>query len=353
MIRHTGVRTRALRLGAVTAGLATAASLALVLTPTAAEAGGSHGARASAPTIVGTSVSWSQKRVHTSKGRKVRATMSGSKFSSGSYLSVSLGTSKEFHSWNMKVQKSALALNAKGKGTFTPKATRTSPIAKVKIAIKPKGTPTTSRCQGTAVSKSRRVVLSGKFWVNTRSGKRGWGTVGSKTKAFNFSARGTVVWTYKTSDLNCLGDGGVCYTGSTWSVFGSTGSLSGKLNGTSVSGSRSVMLKKPAGASRFDSRSASLTSATFTRDNEAGTAKVVLKGKRSAGSTGSATINGTDASTYTTPCGSSGGQTSNTSWSSTFTNGATPLRVHDIYGSIGVKSGQYALMSVVTKATVG
>lgn len=366
-ISPRGQRT-ATRLGAVGAGIAAVAALALTVVPSTAEAA-THRAAAS-PTVVATGVYGTQTKVVTSKGHKVSVTVGGStgsgefrvparfrslhvpaprSTSQSSSLYVSIYNSSQSHAWVFNLPTSSLTVKSSGKGTLKVPSTKISPFGKVSLTMTPKGSPTIQKCQGVATSKTQKVKLAGTFFFDTRSGKHGWGTVGSKTKTFTFSTSAAVDWTY-SYDGNCSpAYTPPCVNYVSWDAFdnGGSGYLSGEAKPTkSVSASRNVTFTKPAGANRYDYASASLKSATLTTGS--GSATLKLTGNGSA-STGAATIHAGDQYTESpTACGTDGQTSTTTEWNGTLTNGSKALQVHDIFGGMGVKSGSSASINRAT-----
>lgn len=360
MLRILGAHTRTTRITTVAASLVTAAGLAVAFTPPTANA--------AAPQVTGYTISGMKTKVHTSKGHKVVVSISAGystaqggarlsapdtrlkapKMAAGSTSAyVTVGDSKQSHGWFFRLPKKAVSLSASGKGKIVPRHSKTAPYAKIALTAKPKGSAKTQRCQGQVISKTQVVKLSGTFWLDTRSGKHGWGTVGSKSKSFTFSTRATVTWSYANTTSGCYHFVDNCSASKSWYTYSSHGTLNGDTR--TVSGTRYKKLSKPKGAFRNDYVSGAVKSAKLAQNGAAGTAKFTIKGNGSA-STGSATINGTDRYSYSYPCGASK-TVKNTGWTATLKNGAKPLKVHDIYGAIGTKTGTEGSISVTTVAT--
>lgn len=358
MPTHPRSHRRLLRAGAMSTGLIAAAALALAALPSSAQAA----PHATTPKIQSVSVSGEHAKVKSSKHKTLSVSVSGSnstneplrpavprahaihRTAAGSStqgnLDVTLSNASEFHQWDFSVPTSALVVKSSGKGTYKVPATKLSPFGTVKLSFAPKGKPTLLKCEGTTVSKVQKVTLSGTFFFDTRSGKHGWGTVGSKKSKFTFTSNATVEWSYVTT-ASCQPDfTSFCQTSTFWDAFTENGDLQGAVvPRKGVSASRQVKLSKPAGAFRYDNKSAGVKSETFSSTSTTATLTVTGNG---SSSTGSATITGSDPNTFSNPCGKTGQTQNMTSWNGTFTNGSKPLEVHDIFGVIGAKTGSDA-----------
>ena len=343
--RHSRLR----RTAAVVTGLAATAAYTFAVAPGVAHA---DSTAAATPTVTGITLSATQPKVKTSTHHHVKVALTAYSYAGGGDLNIELSTKAESHSWDFPVPQSALSVNSSGKGTLKPKASATQPLAKVALSFKPTGSATVQKCKGVVESKTRKVSISGTFWMDTQSGKHGWGTAGSKKKTFHFTSRPTIVWEYDTGGVYCETPPPTpCLSGGSWNISGGTQvNIYGNLNSKRVTATRYVTLHKPKGVDRTDNITTTLKKVHFTRHGNT-TAKLVLTGNKKKGTTGSGTITGKTAVTGTGLCGkNASGKASYTYWKTTkYAHGKPPLRVHDIYGAMTGKNGSADLS--VTKVT--
>lgn len=309
---------------AAAAALVTGAAMTLTLTPGVATA--------AAPTVTSVSVVGSKTKVVTSKGKTVDVHINAYRYGVSS-MGITLHAPAEAHTWGFPIANTEFTLASTGKGKLAPASTKTSPYAKVALTIAPAATAVFKKCEGQVVSKTQKITLSGTFWHDSRSGTKGWGTVGSKTNRFAFSTTATAMWNYENS-ADCGGSSTPepCVSSTNWGGFGTKTSFSGTTR--TVYASRTVKLATPVNASRYDSRTVTAKSATLTQDVKAKTAKLVVVGNGKT-LTGTGIIRGSNRSVGSYPCGTAGKRISSSSWYPvTFNNGASPLRTTDIFGAI-------------------
>ncbi len=358
MPRNLGPHVRS---AAALTSLAVAAGLTFTLAPPATSA--------TTPQVAGFQITGKQAKVRTSKGKRVTVTVVGGRnvFGGGrvavpgvrtaaprmvgdmSALYLTVSRAGEQHTWSLPIPNSALALKLSGKGRITPKATKTSPWAKVNLTVAPKGAASTTRCDGQTIYKSQRIRLTGRFWLDTRSGRHGWGTIGSKTKQFTFRTSATAMWFFKNTSSGCYhAPTTPCATHQVWNVYNSAISLFG--DNRTMSGLRSVQLPKPKGAVRSDSVMATV-SPVLTQDTAAGTARLTINGNGHS-VTGSARIDASGLNTdQSQTCGTAGGHLQSFIWgTSTYTNGSSPLTLHDIYGKITAPNGANSYLTLTKPA---
>ncbi len=342
-------RRKLMRAAALAAGLSTAASLALVTSPTAT----ARTERAAAPAIASVAIS-AGKSVRSSSHVPLKVATYASRSAGGSSagtFGVSLTNGGESHSWSFPIPRSALKLNAAGKGKLVVPAKYISPFGKVKLTITPKGAPTAARCGGSTIGKSRKVVVKGTFWFDSRSGSNRWGSVGSKSKkkTFKFAVPASVVWTYAGKSGVCGGNpgtGSTCKPSSSWTGMNGTQFIFGSVNGSKdITAIRSVKFAKPANSMRSDSRRAQVKSAVLTRENDSTTGSFVVTGDGGA-TKGSVSVPEMTLIDQTVPCGTSN-QAKMTSGFGNAVNGTTPFAVYDIFGGIGLANGSMVSTSQI------
>ncbi len=266
-------------------------------------------------------------------------------------VSVTLRAPHESHTWSFSAPSSALKVNSSGKGSVTLSASAMGGYGKLALHVKPVGATKTYRCQGQVVSKSRPVKVSGVMFADTKSsGRHKWGKVGSKTRSFTFAKPSSVSWQYDNT-ATCPTPKSTCYASLFWdaSLFSST-AYSSLTGGTSrkssyLSGYRSVQLHKPAGAHRSDSVTAKAPAPKLTVANDGSAVLTAKLGK------GSAKIAAPAGSDNSTPCGTGGKQEHSLTWSGSYTNGATSLKVPaQIFGAISMKNSASA--GYISKTTI-
>jgi hypothetical protein len=251
-------------------------------------------------------------------------------------------TYTESHSWSLPIKAPAFTIATSDAGTLDLPAAATGPYGTVNLTITPIGPATRQSCDATDYSLTKPVRLSGTFFFNTNSGgPHKWGTVGSATTKFTFTAGSTVETTYGLGAVACAPPYSYpCTSGVTWDAANSSYSISlygAATSATSgyVDGTRLVKLTTPTGATRYDYAYVTSPAPKLTL-LAAGAASVAVTS--TAAASGSATLHSTKpATSYTSPCGS-GMSEHVKDWSpATFTNGTPPLSVPEqIFGVISL-----------------
>ena len=324
-----------------TAALTSGAALLVALTGAAVV----PSADAAALTVTDVSVnSSSTTTVHTSKGKDLNISFysykSVSDSSSPARFSVALRlpSGAESHSWSFNMPRSGFAINGDGKGSLDLGAAKMGPFGKVALKVTPIGAAKYTTCQGVKVSKQRKVSIDGTLLFDTGSP---WGTVG-KGKTIHFSDPSYVYWSYK-NNADCSGPTPTmpCTSGTSWyaSSYDQGDSLSiygGVSNGrTYLNASRGHMISKPTGAYRYDSVYSNAPAPKLASKPD-GSAKLTVKGD-----VGGATLSSPGpASKNTEKCGSNGKKEQSSSWSSSYKNAATHLKVQaQAFGAISLPDG--------------
>ena len=311
-----------------TAALAAGAATIATLSGTAVL----PGAQAASATVTSVGLSsYMETTTKTSTGRKVVVTFDISKSpdSSTSYLSLAVATpsGSERHSWFIPVPASSLSLDSNGKGSLTIGSKKLGDFGSIDLKVTPLKPATYTTCQKTRVAKNRKVSVDGVLDFNTGTK---WGHVGSHS--FHFADPSYVNWQYQTT-AHCssgsitppcaAGKGfGAHHTDTT--TYDSTNLYSYSYNGKYyLSGSRSVSLSAPVGASRTDIGQRTMQAPSLSVKPDGSAVMKVVAGK------GSAKLTGPVASDpYTQKCGHQGKHMKSTSWDSSYTNGAHKLAVH-------------------------
>jgi hypothetical protein len=276
---------------------------------------------------------------NTHKKLQVRLFASESIESTGSATSAGVTVSRngvpETHNWNFSLTNGTLTFNpATGKGSLKTKK-ELLPYAMATLSLKATGKKQTTKC-GTQKTIDQPVKVSGTFWFDTRSGKHGWGKVTSK----HLSGKTFVI--YEIGKPGTCGGGFVfpCGAGLDWDVFHSQ---TGTINQTSFSGSivkvgkktlrtifasRNTQLSKPKNASRGDETEVADNNQVF-KVSKAGLATLTVKGVGPL--SGSATLSSSLPGETGSPesCGKSGHTETSTDWQVAYTNGKSPLEVHE------------------------
>lgn len=285
---------------------------------------------------------YARQKVTSTKHKTLVLTLSSYTYSEGTHLSIGLYRGHEQHYWTFPMPAKNLKINAKGSGSLSTKAA--TPYGSVSLRIKPQKKWKTNTCKGILVSKSRPVVLTGKFVFDSTSS---WGTVG-KAK-FKF---GTATVSRATG-----ADGSACYAsnacpkaGGNWSAYEGPVAFSGSWTKGDKTGwmyaTRSVALKK--GAFRSDYIAAKVPLPQLTTDAGAATLAVTGRGPIK----GSAKLSGDDSYTYDSHC--KGGKTySSTYWSNaSFTNGTKGLQVKmSAYGTLKITDNDNGYINQRTAAS--
>jgi hypothetical protein len=211
---------------------------------------------------------------------------------------------EESHEWGFGVRESSLRINTK-KGTGTVKSHKQlKGYGKFTLKLSPAGRSHKSCAGSSGFTTTRKVTLVGHARFNTRSGKHGWGVVGShKTKL-----KATMIVDYGTPDTNC----GPPITAHCPSVGIFVDSIS---NGTDFGASsapgkqarittfRQVKLASPAGAVRSDFLGGTAKPLKLKHDAD-GTVSFRIS-PRSSNASGSATVTATPPPGTTTCKGTS------------------------------------------------
>jgi hypothetical protein len=252
-------------------------------------------------------------------------------------LSKGLAGQGESHSWTLPISSSVLSVDSSGAGTLKVPAKDIAPFGDINLTIAPIGKITSKSCEGTVISKSAKVSLSGVFFFDSKStGAHAWGAVGSKKK-FAFAATNTLTWLYSSAvSENCIKTLTPCGASVFWTAQDGSVSLDGDdtTKTSSVLASRSASLSKPTGATRDDSN-VGPTKPPVLETTGGGNATLSVDGAGS-GVTGSATLTSSqpETSSPSTPCGN-GKTESSDFWSGTYANGSSPLTVSEqIYGAL-------------------
>lgn len=242
----------------------------------------------------------------------------------------------ESHDWTFRISSSVLQVASSGAGTLKLPAKDIAPFGAVSLKFKPIGKPKTKSCEGTVISKTIKVSLSGVFFFDSKStGSHKWGTVGSK-KSFTFPATNTITWLFRSANSeNCISAATPCVSDVLWSSQQGAVAFDGfeASNDARMFASRSALLTKPTGATRSDSNVGSTKGLTVAVGGD-GNASLAITGSGS-GVAGSATITSSAPSQpFPSPCGN--GKTQNSEfWSGPYANGTAPLTVAEqIYGAL-------------------
>ncbi len=271
------------------------------------------------------------KDVVTSKGKRLTITVgAGKNPGSGASVSAGFGTrdGKEYHTWSFSAPGKAMQQNGKLLGEITLAKSKTKRYVGLKVKVRKAGKIRTEKCDGQVSSKSRKVVLVGKFLVNTKAGwgklsKRGFKVPGTAYRSFNASC------SYTSTCSNYL----------SWSVYGGSAGIYGSQTAkrATLSGSRSVKVKGVKNAWRSDY---AYRSKAKRADLKAGSNKLVAYADG-----GKATLTGSP-STSSYPCGKKDKVTVGKYWNGTMRNGSTPLRLKtQLFKTIKVKNGSTAYFS--------
>ncbi|KRF17250.1 hypothetical protein ASG90_08065 [Nocardioides sp. Soil797] len=310
-----------------------ATGVALVLTsPQSSVAESSSASVTAARAAVTSSGFYATGTTRTSSGKKLRVSLSAYKADTASF-NISLSTAGETHSWSFRAPKSAVKINAKGAGTIKLTSKQTGGLGKIQLKLKPTGKFKAYKCAGNVHSRTRNLKVSGPFFFDTRT--KPWGKVGKKSGNFSFNGSRRASFSY---DVDCPGPEfkDPCITQLSWSAYTSTPtsylSIGGNKSGnrTTIQGSRSVTLKKPAGAFRHDSVTKKAKAPVLTV-GEDDNAKLKIHG-----TSGSATATSSFPSTpYTNECDT--GTQHQVNWSGSLANGRPALTVKaQVFGNFRI-----------------
>lgn len=291
-------RTRLIA-AAVSVGLVTA--LGTVAAPSQAEDLAAPDAQARAQAARPAQSISASATFKSNKRKKVFASVSAVRGSSGGSLTVALSQrSGEEHVWTFRIPKKALKINKAGKGRLITKQIK--PYGTVRLTIKPTGKWKVKRCKGKELSRSRPLKVNGLFKFDSRSA---WGRIGGKKVALK-GARLT-----KSTGRSCDGTGGgggdgdgdAC-PGASYMWMANKGNVSmttqwgrNAKNATLIA-SRYAKLAKPKGASRADFRMATIPAPATTRTSD--TISMAIKSKNPT--SGSAKVEGSTGFTQTQVC---------------------------------------------------
>jgi hypothetical protein len=257
-------------------------------------------------------------------------------------LSLTDRNADEQHIWSFGLPPNALMINGRGAGTVTATSSQMGGYGKLAITIKTDGPKhVTATCGGEPVTARRPVTLTGKLLVITKSsGPHKWGSAGSATKKFPFSANGVVTWNYNTSS-GCGGGRLACTATLSWQAFvelGRGGGYEGFAGGKQgkhyvLDGTRYHPLPHTQGiVTRTDQifGTSDPLAPTFGSDGS-----VLMKVRAGPGGSGWATIVGQADMGSSNPCGKSGQMLVQKDWSGSWTNGAHPMKLHaQIFGAL-------------------
>ncbi len=241
----------------------------------------------------------------------------------------------ETHNWNFGLTNGTFTFDpATGKGSFKTKK-QLEPYGMATLSLKATGKKKTTKC-GTENTIDQPVKVTGTFWFDTRSGKHGWGKVTSKHLS------GNTLVIYETGKSDTCGPPFVlpCSAGLDWDVFHSQ---TGTINQTAISGSivkvgkktvrtiftsRNTQLSKPKNATRGDETDVTDNNQVLAVSG-GGLATLTVKG--SGVLTGSATLSSSMPGEAGSPesCGKTGHTETSTDWQVSYTNGKSPLAVHE------------------------
>ncbi|HTW20895.1 MAG TPA: hypothetical protein VME70_11875 [Mycobacteriales bacterium] len=258
----------------------------------------------------------------------------GSGFSQAAGFTITRKGVPETHDWTFPMKKAFTFSTKTDKGSIKTKS-QLSPYATVNLTFAPNGKKHTSTC-GKYKTIRVPVKVKGSLTFDTRSGKHGWG----KVHASHLSGK-TVIY-YETGDQTTCNPGGFtleCGSGISWNASHSIGTTDGDVafsgsidtvKGKTVKtfyASRTTTLSKPKGSTRGDTTYVTKSNSTLTID-KANDATLVVKGTGPV--TGSVTMASPAAGSASPPqaCGK-GKHEVFTNWQVTYTNGKSPLAVHE------------------------
>jgi hypothetical protein len=248
----------------------------------------------------------------------------------------------ESHEWSFPIKSASFGYNTSTKKGSLKVTKAMGKYGEVKLALAKDGKTRNASCSSGKETVTP-VSLKGIVYFDTRSsGSHRWGHVGSKTIKMTVLKHNLL-----TLDYNCSlkTPANACYSGTSW-FTGSGGShadLSGGSLGSAgtISADRSVSLKKPKGATRFDFVTVSAPKPVLKRaSTPGGTTTYSVKTKKHTRATGSAQLSSTEAGTpLPGTCRSKGKthETTTTFYDGSYTNGKPALVVHaDIFGNFHV-----------------
>lgn len=271
--------------------------------------------------------------------------------SSATDVTVTRVGAPEQHLWVFQLKSGSVSFNpstGKGKLSF---GSQIEPFGKVNLSLVRQGKKKVFTC-GTFKTTTQPVKVSGVLGFDTRStGKNKWGKVGSTKKRRTLTGKSVVTYQTGTPNNTCTGNFVFpCASGINWNSFKSnpannaeSTSFAGSVRGAQsmIFTSRNVSLKKPKNAFRQDSANIKDRHMKFTV--KGGKATVTLGAQGPI--TGSAKLTSPQSGRMSPlPCGKAGKVEHQTSWSSAYKNGKSPLTVHEqIEGSIRLPNLPFAV----------
>jgi hypothetical protein len=255
-------------------------------------------------------------------------------------VTVSRNDVPEMHSWSFRLTDGSLRFNpTTGKGSVKS-GSQLDPFAKIALTLTASGKPRTVTC-GTFKAVTQPVSVTGSFSFDTRStGKNRWGDVAT-TRDHGLSGKSDIVYDTGTFQ-SCTGGGFTlpCTADVSWNVFKQQGAnpidlvaLSGTIQkvgaktSSKLFASRNVAISRPKDTVRVDSTTVTDKKMVLTISaSDKATMKVGAAGPL----TGSAMLTSPQPGVVSTDsCGTSGQTETNTNWNVTYTNGKSPLTVHE------------------------
>jgi hypothetical protein len=277
-------------------------------------------------------------KVTTSTGRTERLFLASHQYpaqSTAMEVTLQRLNGLEEHIWSFRLPRSASSIDATGAGRVKATSTRLGGYAAVSVTSRPVGKRHLTTCvPGVGTSATRAVALTGRLLLVTRSsGSHRWGSVGSLTRAFHFSATSRVVWSYN-SDA-CPQPPFRCRSDLQWTAGSGPVSFFGSpiATGDGVDGSRDVQLT--ASVRRTDILSLGAVSLGLTVNPDASATLQIDSAH------GSATIEGAAPPTsFPFACGTGSGSYALNIWDGAWANGPTPLRLPaQVFGAMQVADG--------------
>jgi hypothetical protein len=252
-------------------------------------------------------------------------------------VTLSTGTSYisgETHSWTFTLKRSAFSYSA-GKAKLSTK-TMLKSFGAINLAFA-KRSQSKSPCHPSGSLTRVQGSVSGTVFLNTQTGRHGWGTVGSRAHKIRIKAGNFVTLLGTGCPLGSGGGVTGCVRGIFWSppyVTGSTSSFFGleTSNGhaaSTITVSNHVTLSSPAGATRNDDLVAKEPRPTF----KAGVLHITTSGSTV---TGSASITSSSHSPNPYSCKAGGKKRTEKTQDYSGTWIATSLVAH--FGAIGAVS---------------
>lgn len=339
-----------------TFGLA-AAGVALAASVTSAPPGVAAPSRAPAVVRAGgvefTGLSTGVLRVKDSHGKTLHLSVGANRGPRGTAsvsVTVATGTpylSGETHTWTFTLKRSAFSYQG-GKAKLATK-TMLKSFGRINLSFA-KHSQSKTPCHPSGSLTRVQGSVTGTIFLNTQTGKHGWGTVGSRTHKIRIKAGNFVTLLGTGCPLGSGGGTVGCVRGIFWSppyVTGSTSSFFGSetSNGhamSTITVSNHVTLSSPAGATRNDDLIAKEPRPTL----KAGVLHI-----KTAGSmvTGSASITSTSHSPNPYSCKAGGKKRTEKTQDYSGTWAASNLKAH--FGATGVVSAPASGSATFTTET--